>query len=51
MEKISSAQKYELKINTNRRYILNPANRPKNIIQLIGTKNSVNRREFSSSQK
>ena len=46
------------KINTNRQYILKPSNRreknvyrPENIIQSISTKNSANRREFSSSQK
>ena len=51
-------KKMNWKINTNRRYTLNPANRrktnvytPKNIIPPMATKNSANRREFSSSQK
>ena len=56
--KFSGHKNMNWKINTNRWYILNPANRrkktiyrPKNKIQPIGTKNSANRREFSSSKK
>ena len=58
--KISSAQKYELE-NKFKQMVHNKSSnyvdlnknvyRPKNIIQPIGTKDSANRREFSSSEK